>query len=234
MLVYLLPLLSLLQSFALLGCAEETQVAPFPVYSLLMPEAEILIDVGHGGIDGGTSHGSLLEKDINLQMGYQLYSALRDKKYNVAINRIGDYALSDDNRFPKMRSRHRRDLIQRKEIANRLKPKIMVSLHVNWSRRSSQSGGIVLHQKNAESKNLAVHIQQSLNKLYRTSHSVFHGKTYFLLNQTKCPTVIVEMGFISNPSDRKRLTDPVLQQELADTIADGIDKYLNKIPLEVK
>lgn len=224
--LYLLPLLALLQWFSLTNAE-----APVPSSnSPLLPRTDVLIDVGHGGIDGGTSHGSLLEKDINLQLARHLYSILQEKNYNVAINRIGDYALSDDNRFPKVHSRHRRDLIQRKEIASRLKPKIMVSIHVNWSKRSSQSGGIVLHQKSEESKLLAHSIQRSLNELYNRDHSTAIGRTYFLLNQSKCPTVIVEMGFISNDSDRKRLTDPKLQRELAAAVAEGIEQYMNTNP----
>jgi len=62
------------------------------------PEPVILIDAGHGGIDGGTSYKQFLEKDINLEIGRRLYVVLRSHGYRAILNRTGDYALSDDNR----------------------------------------------------------------------------------------------------------------------------------------
>lgn len=196
--------------------------------SYVMPKTDILIDVGHGGIDGGTSYGSILEKDINLQIATKLYAHLHAKHYNVAINRTSDYALSDDNRLKTLRSRHQRDLSQRKEIANRLHPEIMVSLHVNWSKRESASGAIVMHQKSEESKQLATAIQHSLNAYYQREHAPYLGKKYFLLNHSLCPTVIVEMGYISNEADRHKLTDFQEQMNIVHAIADGIEAFLEK------
>lgn len=192
------------------------------------PVVDILIDVGHGGIDGGTSYDNVLEKDINLQIAKNLFLSLQEKHYSVAINRTSDYALSDDNRM-KLRSRHQRDLSQRKEIANALQPKVMVSLHVNWSRRESNSGAIVIYQKNEDSKQLAKAIQQSLNHYYQNSNPMALGRKYFLLNQANCPAVIIEMGFISNEGDRHKLTDPQEQRKIALAISDGIAAFFHQV-----
>lgn len=189
---------------------------------------DVLIDVGHGGIDGGATHGDILEKDINLAMAKQLYAVLQERDLLVSINRIGDYALSDDNLFHKFRSRHKRDLAQRSGIANRLQPKLMVSLHVNSVRSSSASGPLVLHQKSDESKRLAGLIQQQMNRYYGTEETPEFGRKYYILNQSKCPTVIVEMGYLSNAGDRQRLLAPAEQRKLAESIADGIQLFLRE------
>jgi len=194
----------------------------------IKPEADVIIDAGHGGIDGGTSYGNLLEKDINLAIAKKTYQALANKGYVTVLNRTGDYALSDQNRWLKNRSRHIKDLAQRKQLANEIKPKALVSLHVNWSKRRSMRGAIVLHQSSSDSAKLAQILQTELNDLYKSNEKPFLGKTYYLLNHSPCPTVIVEMGFISNDADRARLTNEQGQKEIAEAVARGLDRYLKE------
>lgn len=192
---------------------------PLPLY------ADIIIDAGHGGIDGGTSYQGILEKDINLEIALLTYQLLKKKNSNVILNRTGDYALSDHNHWLHSRSRHRRDLAQRKELAVEIKPLAMVSLHVNWSRNRDARGPIVLHQQNEASIKLAEHLQNSLNKVYGTKKKPVLGKTYYLLNRTDCPTVIVEMGHLSNAQDREMLTSKRGKKAIAAAIAEGLLKY---------
>lgn len=191
------------------------------------PPVDIIIDPGHGGIDSGTKFGDLYEKDINLQIAKILYKELSDYGYHVVLNRTGDYALSEDNIWSEDRSRHKRDLAQREHFAIELRPKIMVSLHVNWSRNPKTHGPLVLYQKNTRSYLLADHIQHSLNQLYKTTWLPQPGKTYYLLNHSPCPTVIVEMGFISNNIDRERLTTSSSQIQIAKAIGKSINEYFS-------
>lgn len=194
----------------------------------IAPDADIIIDAGHGGIDGGTTYGKLLEKDINLAIAKKTFQSLANKGYDVILNRTGDYALSDQNSWLKSRSRHRKDLAQRKQLAVDMKPRVMVSLHVNWSKHKDKKGPIVLHQANKQSIELANILQDKLNLLSRANEKPFLGKTYYLLNQSKCPTVIIEMGFITSAEDRARLTSNRGQKEIAKTIAEGVLEYLDK------
>lgn len=189
----------------------------------------VLIDAGHGGIDGGTSHGDILEKDINLEISRRLFMLLRQQGYPAVLNRDGDYALSDDNRWHRTSSRHRRDLSQRKQLSEEIPTELVVSIHVNWGRNSSKRGGIVLHQSEGRSKALADAIQQQLNQVYRSRNQIMVGKPYYLLNTTDVPAVIVETGFISNPEDRKLLTSRNGQMKLAEAIAAGIVHYLTAL-----
>jgi N-acetylmuramoyl-L-alanine amidase len=190
-----------------------------------LEETDVILDAGHGGIDGGTFYGKIVEKDINLSVAKKTFQALVQKGYGVILNRAGDYALSEHNQWLKSRSRHRKDLAQRMQLANDVQPQVMISLHANWSKRSSSHGPLVLHQNNPNSILLGHLIQTTLNELSGTNEIPVYGKTYFLLNRTKCPTVIVEMGFLSNPQDRRLLTDPDYQTRIAAAIVGAIDKY---------
>lgn len=209
----------------LAGAGAQANQAPFG-------SVDVLIDVGHGGVDGGTSHGSLLEKHINLAIALKLYDKLLGSGYRVALNRSKDYALSDDNKWLGSKSRHIRDLAQRKLLVDALKPKLTVSLHTNWSPSTRNSGPSVLYQKNESSRLAGQLLSDRLNRLYGTSAPPFLGKTFYLLNKTKTPAVIVEMGYISNPRDRAMLTEEDGQKQIAEAIASALVQYISVFRIE--
>lgn len=186
----------------------------------------ILIDVGHGGVDGGTSHKGLLEKDINLAIGQKLYLILRSQGYPAVLNRDKDYALSDDNRWLHSKSRHLKDLAQRKSLTEQLPTSLVVSLHVNWAKRTEKRGPIVLYQDEGSSYLLAERIQHSLNRLFCMNKETVYGKPFYLLNKIPHPAVIVENGFISNEQDRAMLSADRGQKNIAEAIAEGIIAHL--------
>ncbi|QOS98469.1 N-acetylmuramoyl-L-alanine amidase [Brevibacterium sp. JNUCC-42] len=187
---------------------------------------EIIIDAGHGGVDGGTSYQGILEKDINLQIAKLLYKELTEKGYHVLLNRTGDYALSDENKWLRSRSRHIRDLAQRRHLAKEVHPQMLISLHINWSNSKSSTGPLVLYQKNNQSYILADIIQHYLDQLYNTKGEPLQGKTYYLLKQSICPTVIVEMGYLSNSRDRNFLVNKKTQRKIAQTIQEAVSEYM--------
>ncbi|MWV43762.1 N-acetylmuramoyl-L-alanine amidase [Paenibacillus sp. HJL G12] len=211
------------QAMSSSGPAEEVKEHP------AFPRDLIIVDAGHGGIDGGTSFQHYLEKDINLAIAQKVFMLLRSQGYHAVLNRTGDYALSDDNHWLGSRSRHLRDLAQRKELSQQIPTLIVVSLHVNWGRNTSKRGGLVLFQDEGRSVLLASAIQQQLDQLYGNKGFIKHGRPFYLLNQIADPAVIVETGFLSNAEDRAMLTDRRGQLKIAKAIADGISYYLTVI-----
>ncbi|WP_239711975.1 N-acetylmuramoyl-L-alanine amidase [Paenibacillus sp. 19GGS1-52] len=189
----------------------------------------ILIDAGHGGIDGGTSYGKILEKDITLEISRRLFLLLRSDGFDAILNRNGDYAPSDENFWLRSSSRHLRDLAQRKELAEMLPANVVVSIHINWAPSPSKHGPLVLYRQEGRSFMLAQSIQSQLNNLYQAKTDPRQGKPFYLLNKITATTVIVEAGFISSPSDRAMLCGKVGQQEIAEAIANGIAAYLMEI-----
>ncbi|WP_235426992.1 N-acetylmuramoyl-L-alanine amidase family protein [Cohnella kolymensis] len=191
-----------------------------------LPSADVVIDAGHGGIDGGTYWRDIKEKDINLAIARKLYLLLRSKGIRTILNRTGDYALSDDNRWHATRSRHRRDLSQRKSLANEIDAPLFVSIHVNWSTRGRARGPVTIHQSEGRSALLAGFIQNSLNQQQGRHRLPKPTSKLYLLKKTEVPSVLVETAFLSDPQDRAMLTSSVGQTRIASAIASGIIAYL--------
>ncbi|WP_379153673.1 N-acetylmuramoyl-L-alanine amidase [Paenibacillus sp. sgz5001063] len=189
----------------------------------------ILIDAGHGGIDGGTSHGNILEKDITLAISRRLFLLLRSDGFDAILNRTGDYAPSDENRWLRSSSRHLRDLAQRKELAETLPANVVVSIHINWAPSPAKQGPLVLYRQEGRSFLLARSIQDHLNQLYDVKKAPRAGRPFYLLNKITATTVIVEAGFISNADDRAKLCSPKGQEDIAEAIAGGIAAYLMEV-----
>lgn len=194
-----------------------------------LPTADVIIDAGHGGIDSGTLWNDVLEKDINLAISRKLYLLLRSQGLKVILNRTGDYALSDDNRWHLTRSRHRRDLSQRRGLSDEIGASVFVSIHVNWS-KGKKRGPLVIHQAEGRSAVLASLIQNSLNQQQNKFRLPQVANKYYLLNQVQVPSVIVETAFLNDPDDRAMLTSVPGQNRIAAAIASGIVGYFSICP----
>ena len=105
----------------------------------------IVIDPGHGGIDGGTNFGDTLEKDINLEVGLRLRDLLINKGATVVMTREIDESL--DDHIVGNGSRHREDLNTRVRIINESKADLFISIHVNHSKNEERLGPMVLYNK---------------------------------------------------------------------------------------
>lgn len=193
----------------------------------------IVVDPGHGGIDGGTNFGDILEKNINLEVGLKLKELLVKKGATVLMTRETDDSL--DDHIVGNGSRHREDLSTRARIINESNADLYISIHVNYSKNAKKLGPIVFYHENSEEeKYLAEHIQKYLNDIstypkhnINIGHNVMSGN-YYIAGNTVAPGVIIEMGFLSNEFDRKILLDSDHQNEIADQIAKSIISYLHK------
>jgi N-acetylmuramoyl-L-alanine amidase len=192
----------------------------------------IVVDAGHGGIDGGANRGALLEKDITLDLVLKLKTLLERRGYSVVLTRDSDVSLDNLNRSSG--SRHERDLIARADIVNASNALLFLSIHVNsMGDDPAENGSVVFFgSKFPQSKILALYIQGELNKVTaggesRKPHAPMHGR-YYLLSCTGIPGVIVETAFISNARERALLTSEEFLGQLAEAIAAGTEKYLTE------
>jgi N-acetylmuramoyl-L-alanine amidase len=190
----------------------------------------IVIDPGHGGIDGGTNKDGVLEKEANLAISKKLKGFLESKGFKVIMTREEDISLDKLN--SSSRSRHQRDLNSRINIINNSNAQLFLSIHVNCNfRKPNTDGAIVFYNsKFQQNEKLAYCIQRSLNNMIinekkRTVHDPQFGE-YSLLKYSKVPGAIVETAFISNVEDRQLLTKDEFREQLALAIADGVECYL--------
>jgi N-acetylmuramoyl-L-alanine amidase len=204
-----------------------------PVNKFIDPESGIIvIDPGHGGIDGGTNKDGVLEKEINLDIGKKLKVLLDQKGYNVIMTREEDVSLDEKDNSSK--SRHQRDLNARANVINNSNAQLFLSIHVNCNlKKPSTDGSIVFYSDRYEqNKLLALCIQRPLNNMKinkenRTVHNPVEAE-YFVLEHSNIPGVIVETAFISNKKERQEITKDTFRQEIAEAIDVGVEQYLKE------
>ncbi len=191
---------------------------------LQMRRADVVLDAGHGGVDGGANDGgAVLEKDIVLDVVLKMREYLEKHGFMVDLTRDTDRDVSGFDRYRK--GRHRQDLINRVKIMNR--GKVAVSIHVNALQDPSAHGAVVFYSKgSAAGKSLAENILVELAKVQDLNHSfVVPRQNIYVLRSTSVPAVLVELGFISNPQDKEKLISETYRQTLAEAISEGIRKY---------
>lgn len=201
-----------------------SRTVPITGDGLHLRSPDVVLDAGHGGIDSGAHDGhGVYEKDIVLDVVLRMRDYLEKRGLVVELTRETDQDVSGFAKYRK--GRHRQDLINRVQIMNR--GKVAVSIHVNALNDPSAHGAVVFYAKGSEKgKLLAQYILAELAKVQDLNHSfVVPRQNIYVLRNTAVPTVLVELGFISNPKDKERLTKESYRQTLAEAVSQGIIKY---------
>lgn len=191
----------------------------------------ILIDPGHGGIDGGAKGSdNTLEKDINLNISLKLKSVLEKKGYKVELTRETDTDLHTDGST--IREKKRSDLSNRVKKKEETKCDIFISIHQNMFPQSNCKGAQVWYAADEDSKNLGSDLQESLKlNLDKSNHRVAKqakDEYRILRNNKECASVIVECGFLSNSEELNLLKSDDYQNKVVDALTQGIEKYFSK------
>lgn len=187
----------------------------------------VVVDAGHGGVDpGGHDKRGFLEKDLVLDVARRLQELFSAAGATVLMTRDGDYDLAP----PEMESlweRKKYDLQKRVELANEAGADIYLSVHANCHSDSTRYGQRVYYSPRAGSERLADAIDRALAHVTGTRYSPYQGD-FFVLRRTVMPAVLVEIGFISNPDEKKRLKDSRYVARLAEAIFLGTMNYFEE------
>ena len=191
----------------------------------------VIIDAGHGGIDGGTqSADGTLEKDINLAIALKLNDYLISMGYDTVLIRDTDVSIHDESAVT-IREKKVSDLKNRLKIVESTKNAVLVSIHQNFYTQTKYSGAQVFYSgNNPESERLARTIQKNISDYIQTENTreiKKSGSEIYLLKKTTVPAVMVECGFLSNTEEAQRLKNENYQQEIAFIIAISISDYIN-------
>jgi N-acetylmuramoyl-L-alanine amidase len=175
---------------------------------------KIVLDPGHGGKESGASGPTgYLEKDVNLTVSKLLRDHLVGLGATVVMTRDVDKDVS---------------LPERQAIISQEKPAIALSIHYNSlpdNGDAENTKGVGMFWYHPQAHNLAVFMHNYLvKKLNRPSYGVFWNNLA-LTRPAAAPSVLMELGFMSNPNEFEWVTNPKEQEKLAKALAEGIVEW---------
>lgn len=182
----------------------------------------IYVDPGHGGIDPGAMYKEIKEKDINLKISQKLEKYLTNLGAIVYLTRYGDYDLSVNNTVNRKRS----DLSRRSNIINRSDCDMFISIHLNAESTGVWKGAQVFYNtNNKENEKIAKILQEQFKKNLHSDREYKKKNDLYLQKRIDKPGVLIEVGFLSNASDRYLLKQDTYQDKVVSVITSGIIKY---------
>ncbi|MEK7707191.1 MAG: N-acetylmuramoyl-L-alanine amidase [Verrucomicrobiota bacterium] len=195
----------------------------------------ICLDPGHGGKDSGNRVASKQEKDFTLRLAFELRDQLRKAGFQVYLTRSGDTFV---------------ELFDRNAVARSRNADLFVSLHFNatdggrneakgaevyaltpagassTNARGEGKGGWATGNKfNANNLLLACQIQKSLVRNLEVEDRGVRRARFAVLRDAAMPAVLIEAGFMSHPTEGKKIFDAAYRREMARAIVDGIGSY---------
>lgn len=185
-------------------------------------ENTIVLDPGHGGSDPGkVGVNGVLEKELNLQIAMKVKEILEEKNIQVIMTRTEDEMLCSEDTD----NRKREDMRKRVEMINDANPILAVSIHQNSYTDPNVSGAQVFYySESEEGKRMAELMQKALLEVdVNNKRAAKANDNYYLLKKTDVPTMIVECGFLSNPSEAEKLKTKEYQESVANAIVKGIE-----------
>lgn len=192
-------------------------------------EKTVIIDPGHGGVDGGAvGYNNIVEKDINLSISLKLRTLFEASGFNVVMTREDDSSIHDADSLT-IRAKKITDIHNRSKLLEKYKNAIFISIHQNKFEQPQYHGTQVFYSKNnSKSKELASFIQTDVKELLQNDNKREikpAGKDLYILYHAKIPAVMVECGFISNPKEAMQLINDDYQSKMAFAIYCGTLDY---------
>lgn len=169
----------------------------------------IVLDPGHGGSDQGASsskHKDVTEKVITLQTVKELEKMLKDEGAKVKLTRTKD-------EYVKLKDRQ-------------ADGDVFISIH-NDALKSSNPHGLTVYYHHEEHKNFAKTLHTSINQKSILSDRGVRNENYQVIRQAKSPAVLLELGYISNPTDENLIVDRKYRHIVETGIVDGLKVYFS-------
>lgn len=190
-------------------------------------ENTVVIDAGHGGIDGGaTSCSGVLESGINLQIAVKLNDLIRFLGYETVMIRTEDTSLHTGGNS--IAAQKLSDLKQRVRIVEETPGAVLISVHQNTYPSSRYHGAQVFYSQNSESRPLAELVQKAFIMTINpeSKRQIKKAEGVYLMKNTTCPGILVECGFLSNPQEEALLRDTAYQQKICCVISSALMAFL--------
>jgi len=192
-----------------------------PVYARTA-DFHVVVDAGHGGRDGGAqSRNGTKESDINLEIAKVLSAELKNNDIGVTMTRETRDSLAS----PFAKNKKRDDMEKRRAIIEKVKPDLVISIHLNSFPSHPAVRGLQTFYPKSEnhiSKSYAEEIQNTINRSSLNINRHAAVGDYYILECTAYPSVLVECGFLSNPEEERLLKTAEYQKILAHHIAAAV------------
>lgn len=189
-------------------------VAADNAYGAYLNGITVMLDVGHGGYDGGAvgKHDGLYaeEADCNLALAKALQKELESIGATVILNRSEDETLTVDERLSNL-----------KQVA----PDLCIAIHHNAYSGYPNINGLEVYYYNPYSQRIAdlIHQANKEDSVYKKVSLNWH--VYFVARESTCPVVLMENGYVSSPYDAANMLDPVAIETKAKAMARGVARY---------
>ena len=178
----------------------------------------VIIDAGHGGVEGGTSgENGVLEKELNLDLAKRVNELFKAAGINTVMTRDEDRLLYDPLSDYKGRKKIL-DMQERLRIASKHDNAIFISIHMNSFPEKKYSGLQVYYSNNNTDSERIANAVQKTTAFYLTpanDRKIKIGKDIYLLDRLHIPALLIECGFLSNPEECARLSTEEYRNELA-------------------
>lgn len=180
----------------------------------------VVIDAGHGGDASGAVYRNLLEKNLNLDIAKRLNELLKKKGVKTYMLREDDSSMGN---------------YERAYIANHLNAKLYLSIHNNAMDNRNYRGTMTLYcpsdsNESFTGKSFAGIIQQTvLGSLKTIDRKVVSRPDLIVLKATNMPAALVEVGYLTNASDRSNIQKTSFRQKVAQALCDSIIKARSKV-----
>lgn len=197
-------------------------------WSLPLSGKIILLDPGHGGPDGGAGTKDTLEKDIALNVSKKLRDYLQEQGALVIMTREEDKDLAEDGTRGYSR-RKTEDLKKRLAMINESEANFFVSVHLNSIPSQKWRGAQTFYAPQLKDNAIAAKfIQDELRiNLENTDRKAKSLSSVYILKNAKKPGVLVEVGFLSNPTEKQLLKTDEYQDKVAASIYKGMLRYFS-------
>ena len=175
---------------------------------------KVVIDPGHGGKDvGATGASGLYEKDFTLNLSKKVKEIL-EKEQKIQV-----YMIREDDTFISTKDKYR------PKFANELDADLYISIHGNTF-EDSEVSGTETYYYHEKFKLFAEIMHKHVANSTGFNDRGVRVKDLFVVKDTDMPSVLLEIGYLTNPQEEQKMLNDELQYSVAEAIGDGVTEYL--------
>lgn len=191
----------------------------------------IVLDPGHGGYDSGAVVEGVEEKEIALIIALKTRELLEQAGAIVYVTREEDKDLVGKEQVERKKAT---DIRRRVDFIHESNADLFLTIHLNSLTSKTWRGAQTFyHKKYVKNKKIASYIQESfIQNLENTTRTPLEMSHVYLLKHSKVPGALVEVGFLSNDSERELLQRTSYQEKVAMSIYKGVLQYMVEEQIE--